>query len=65
MDNQSIVKAGSAVILLLEGDHVHIQIHAVCLHNGSIGQTIRVASNDHHEVYSAEILDATHVRGKL
>jgi hypothetical protein len=61
----STVKAGSPVVLSLEGDHVHIQLVAICIDNGSIGQTVRVASRDHHEVYAAQVVDATHVRGRL
>ncbi len=64
-DGLPVVRSGSTVILLLEGDHVHIQMHAVCLHKGSIGETIRVSSKDHHEIFFAQILDATHVRGTL
>jgi hypothetical protein len=59
------VKAGSPVVLTLDGDHMHIQLVAICIDSGSIGQTIRVASRDHREVYAAQVVDATHVRGRL
>ena len=51
--NSFIMRAGSPAILLLDGDHIHIQLPVVCLENGALGQTIRVASPDHRQTYTA------------
>jgi len=60
-----IVRAGSAAILLLDGDHVHIRIPVVCLENGATGQTIRVASKDRRLTYTARVVDGSILRGSL
>jgi hypothetical protein len=59
------VRTGSPAILLLDGDHIHIQLPVVCLENGVIGQTIRVASKDHRQTYTAEVGDNAVLRGRL
>ncbi|MGP8258700.1 MAG: hypothetical protein ACLQM6_01975 [Acidobacteriaceae bacterium] len=58
------LRAGSPAVLLLEGDHIHIQLPVVCLENGAIGQTIRVTSPDHRQTYTAEVGDGAVLRGK-
>ena len=63
--NSFIVRAGSPAVLLLEGDHIHIQLPVVCLQNGAIGQTIRVASPDHRQTYMAAVGEDAVLRGKL
>lgn len=60
-----ILRAGSPATLLLEGDHMHIQLPVVCLENGTIGQTIRVASKDRRQTYTAQVLDGGTLRGRL
>jgi hypothetical protein len=60
-----VVRAGSRETLLLEGGHVHIQMSVVCLENGAVGQTIRVASLDHKQTYVAEVGSNQVLRGKL
>jgi hypothetical protein len=59
------VRVGSPAILLIEGDHIHIQLPVVCLQNGAIGQTIRVTSPDHRQTYTAEVGGDAVLRGKL
>ena len=60
-----VMRAGGRATLLLDGGHVHIQLPVVCLENGAIGQTIRVASLDHRLTYVAQV-DANRIlRGKL
>jgi len=63
--NFFVVRAGSPAPLLLEGDHIHIQLSVVCLQNGAAGQTIRVASQDHRQTYTAEVGTDAVLRGKL
>jgi hypothetical protein len=58
-----VLRAGSTAILMLEGDHVHIQLPVVCLESGAVGQTIRVASRDHKQTFVAQVGDATLLKG--
>ncbi len=60
-----VVKSGSSAVLLLDSNHVHIQLVVVCLENGSVGQTIRVASKDHRQKYTAEVCDGGVLKGRL
>lgn len=63
--NSFIVRSGTPAILLLDGDHIHIQLPVVCLENGATGQTIRVASPDHRQTYTAQVGDDAVLRGRL
>jgi hypothetical protein len=63
--NAYVVRAGSPAILLIEGDHIHIQIQVVCLENGAAGQTIRATSKDHRQTYTAKVGEDAVLRGKL
>lgn len=60
-----ILKYGAAATLLLEGSHVHITIPVISLQNGVPGQTIRVTSADHRKTYSAQVVNATLLKGRL
>jgi hypothetical protein len=60
-----VVRSGSPAILLLDGDHLHIQLAVICLENGVIGQTIRVATTDHRMTFSAQVVDETVLKGRL
>ena len=60
-----VVRAGSPATLLLDGAHVHIRIAVVCLENGAPGQTIRVASKDHRQTYTARVVDEAVLRASL
>jgi hypothetical protein len=63
--NAPVMRAGSQAILLLDGDHMQIELPVVCLENGSIGQTIWVASRDRRQTYTAQVFDAVTLRGRL
>jgi hypothetical protein len=63
--NSFIVRSGTPAILLLTGDHIHIQLPVVCLENGVVGQTIRAASPDHRQTYRAEVGEDSVLRGRL
>ena len=60
-----VLRAGSTAILMLEGDHVHIQLPVVCLESGAVGQTIRVASRDHKQTFVAQVGDAALLKGPI
>jgi len=59
------IRAGSTAVLFLDGPHVHIQLSVVCLENGSVGQSIRVATRDRRLNFTAEILSDATLRGRL
>jgi hypothetical protein len=61
----AVVRAGSTVNLFLDGEHVHIRIPVTCLGSGAPGQTIRVEDKSDRLVYSAQVVDASVVRGRL
>lgn len=63
--NSIVLRAGSPAILLLDGDHMHIELSVICLENGAIGQTVRVSSKDHRQTYTAEVVDGSVLKGKL
>ena len=60
-----VVRAGTTVNLQLDGEHIHIRIPVTCLESGVPGQTIRVQDKSHRVVYTAQVVDATAVRGRL
>lgn len=60
-----VVRAGSPATLLLDGAHVHIRVAVICLENGAPGQTIRVASKDHRQTYTAKVVDEAVLRASL
>jgi hypothetical protein len=63
--NSTALHAGSHVTLLLEGPHIHISIPAICLQGGAPGQTIRVSDMNRRLVYTAAVVDAFVVEGRL
>ena len=60
-----VAKSGAHATLLLEGDRMHIKVPVICLETGEVGHTIRVAAADHKQTYSAEVVDATLLKGTL
>jgi hypothetical protein len=60
-----VVRIGSPAVLLLEGGHVHIQLAVICLENGIVGQTIRVAGRERDHTYLAEVCSDGLLRGTL
>jgi hypothetical protein len=60
-----VVRSGTPVTLLIDGERIHIKLSVICLENGAPGQTIRASSMDHKQTYSAEVVDGTLLRGRL
>lgn len=60
-----MVRIGSPAVLLLDGGHVHIQLAVICLENGFVGQTIRVAGKRREQTYMAEVCSDGVLRGTL
>ena len=65
VSRQIVVRNGSPVSLLLDGQHIHIRLQVISLENGAIGQTIRVSDKDQHRVYTAQVVESGVVRGRL
>ena len=63
--NAPVMRVGRHATLLLEGGHIHIQLTVICLQNGAIGQTIRVASLDRKQTYVAQVDGNSTLRGRL
>ncbi len=59
------IRSGSPATLLLDSDRVHIRLAVICLENGAAGQKIRVSSPDHRQVYTAEVIDGSLLKGRL
>lgn len=60
-----VVRSGTPATLLLDGERIHIQLSVICLEGGAPGQTIRVASKDHKQTYTAEIVDGSILKARL
>jgi hypothetical protein len=65
LGSKVVVRIGSPAVLLLDGGHVHIQLAVICLENGVMGQTIRVAGRAHQQTYLAEVCSDGLLRGRL
>ena len=59
------VRKGATATLLLDSDRVHIRFPVGCLENGVPGQKIRVTGVDRRQVYMAEVIDGTLLKGRL
>jgi hypothetical protein len=59
------VRAGSQATLFFEGDRLHILMRVVCLQGGVTGDKVRVATPDHKQTYTAEIISPTLLKGSL
>ena len=60
-----VVHSGSHVTLMLDGDHIHIRIPAICMQSGASGQMIRVTDTNRRLIYAAQVIDASAVKGRL
>jgi hypothetical protein len=60
-----VLHAGSTATLILDSDHVHIKLPVICLESGTVGQTIRVASKDRRQTFTAQIGDPAALKGTI
>jgi hypothetical protein len=58
-----LVRAGSTAVLLLDGEHIHIQIPVTCLANGGLGDKIRARENG--RVFTGEVVDTGVLKANL
>jgi hypothetical protein len=63
--SEPTLRAGSQATLFFEGDRLHIRMRVVCLQGGVMGDKVRVATPDHKQTYTAEILSPTLLKGSL
>ncbi|MFZ1136917.1 MAG: flagella basal body P-ring formation protein FlgA [Candidatus Korobacteraceae bacterium] len=60
-----LVHNGEPVTLVIEREHLRVQLPVVCLENGSAGNTIRARSTDHKRIYVAEVVGEKLLKGQL
>jgi len=61
----AILRAGTPTTLVLDADRIHIRLEVISLQAGSAGSRVRVSSPDHKQVYVAEVVTPTLVKGEL
>ena len=59
------LRSGSSATLEIEQDKIHIRLAVISLQDGAIGDKVRVTSRDHKQVYMAEIIAPTLLKGTL
>ena len=60
-----VMRSGAQAVLLLDSERVHIRIPVVCIENGTLGAKIRVRASGNRQLYVAEVVDATSLKGSL
>jgi Chaperone for flagella basal body P-ring formation len=50
-----LVRSGRTVVLMLEGEYIHMTMPVLCLENGGQGQQVRVISKDTKKRYVARV----------
>jgi len=56
------MRAGTHATLVMDDGRSHIQVAVITLESGVLGHSIRVASPDHKQVYTAEVVSASLLR---
>ncbi len=64
-DGPMVIKKGSKVRLLMQGDGIEISVPVVCLENGRKGQIIRVREPGNPQVLRAEVVSGDLLRSRL
>ncbi len=60
------IRSGAHATLIIDSNRIHIRVPVVCLENGAVGHTVRVAGlDDRKQIYRAEVLDADSLKGSL
>jgi hypothetical protein len=62
LDSPIIMRAGAHATLVMDDHRAQIQIAVISLENGCAGRRIRVASPDHKQIYTAEVVSDTLVK---
>jgi flagella basal body P-ring formation protein FlgA len=59
------MRAGAHATLMMDDNRSHIQVTVISLENGVVGHRIRVASPDHKQVYVAEVVSSSLLKGSF
>lgn len=60
-----IIAAGAPATLDFEDQRIHIHLDVICLQSGAAGDKVRVSTRDRKQVYVAEIVTPTLLKGSL
>lgn len=60
-----ILHSGSPASLYFDGDRVHVRLEVICLEAGALGDKVRVTTRDRKQVFVAEIVNPTLLKGTL
>jgi hypothetical protein len=61
----ALVKSGQRVMLIFDDSTLHIQLQAICLQRGSLGEQIRAMDSSTHRVFRAEVTGPGTLRAHL
>jgi hypothetical protein len=59
------MRAGAPATLELDEDKIHIRLEVICLQGGASGSRVRVASLDHKQIYTAQVVTPTLLKGEF
>jgi hypothetical protein len=62
---QNIIRGGEHATLILESPDSRMSLPVICLQSGNVGQTIRVASPDHRQLFDAVVVAPGMLKGSL
>jgi flagella basal body P-ring formation protein FlgA len=62
---QNIIRGGEHATLILESPDSRMNLPVICLQSGVVGQTIRVASPDHRQLFDAVVIAPGMLKGSL
>lgn len=62
---KNLIRGGDHATLILESHDSRMSLPVICLQGGVQGQTIRVTSPDHRQIFDAEIVATGMLRGRL
>lgn len=60
-----LLHAGASASLECDADRIHIRLEVISLQNGHPGDRVRVSSLDHKQIYTAEVVTPTLLKGEL
>jgi len=62
---QNVIRGGEHATLILESPDSRMSLPVICLQSGILGQTIRVASPDHRQLFDAVVVAPGKLKGSL
>jgi hypothetical protein len=62
---QPIFRSGAPATLDFDEERIHIRIEVLCLESGAVGDKIRVTSRDRKQVYVAQVVTPTLLKGSF